>query len=285
MYMTRHCCSALCVLALTLAAGAQQQSRLAWPNTFTGQPDFDFTREEVIADFERRQTETGIAVQIGDTKQLFRKTLLDPLGIGSPVSSGSTTGKTAGRGPKRISANVSSFDATDFTQTITLSSATSSTQPNTDLSEFKNYLTELLTNSDALKDTPVSEQSVQRQMNNLALQSVVTAPVKYAIINNIRYAEGDRFALTVNYIPDIEIIEALLEQALPPQQSVPFSTYQELLTIRDEVLEEYKKDRQENPNKFMQRHQLYVTVESIASRQVVLNVDGVDYVLSLRIVL
>lgn len=280
----------LTLLALAAGQGAYAQSsaqpgnaqRLEWPRTFTGQPDFAFTRDEALTEARTRAARDNEALpQTPSLLQLLNDdSTLDPLGLTKPVIvSGTDVSGTENPSGTTISPGQSLMQK--LMSTAVGLPTVSSTQF-TDISEFKSQLAVTISNTVAGWQPSVAGLNIEPLLTSLVLQAIVTSPLRYAVINQQRYQEGDTFQIRVAMpVPAMEIAAALQKQ-LPPEGTLPADLYARYLAACDDALKAFANARAANPQLGSQMVNLPVTVTHISERKVLLDVNGQPYALTIR---
>ncbi|MCA3244737.1 MAG: hypothetical protein INF43_05500 [Alphaproteobacteria bacterium] len=263
------------LLMLAVPAVAQTVLKLEWPRTFTGQPDFAFTRDEALAEARARAARNG-----EPTPQL--PTLLtlsaddsvpDPLRLqtNGPVTDGTL----------RLTE-----DETTVSMTVLLGAANalpvyaSPTVP--DLSEFRATLAGVISATLANWQPDPARYDLGNVVNTLTLQAIVTSPDRYAVINGGRYGEGSSFLMRVPLaVPDSEVIRAVGAE-MPAVGTFDDASQAAYTAAYEETLADYAAARNANPLLGQQALNLPVVVKEIQTRKVVVEVAGRPYDLTMR---
>lgn len=260
------------------APAAATDAGIDWPRTFTGQPDFAFTREEIAKEAKERAASTKDAslAQLPTVGQLVADdTKLDPLGLAG-LSSATTVSRSTVSSSQpvqslmdKLLANASALPTFETSYTV-------------DVNEFTTTLNQTIRSTVAGWKPDKSRYSYGALINTLTLQAVVTSPVRYAIINGQRYAEGDTFQLKAPLsVPDTEITEAL-QKKMPVSGTVPPSAYDQYETAYENAIAAFAAERDKNPEIGRQNLSLPVTVVSIQPRKVTLSVNGEEHELVVK---
>lgn len=280
---------AAAMLVLAVSAHAQTKSvgaeKLEWPRTFSGQPDFSFTREEAITEARTRSARENEPMPLIPTLQQLvgDDTQLDPLGLTKPVEtsitlvSASDAGLTSG-----TTVPVRAMTLLEKLMANAVALPEVSGTLSTNVAEFRaNLITTISTTIGNWKPA-AGRYDFGAIINGLTLQAVVTSPVKYAVINQQRYVEGDTFQLQVPVaVPDLEITSALQAQlpvsgTLPPEQ---MAQYQDAYK---KVLDDFNYARSRDLTVGRQTVTVPVTIRAIEQRKVILDVNGQSYELPVR---
>lgn len=254
------------------------ESGVAWPRTFTGQPDFAFTREEVLKEAKGRAVNgneplMGLAPTLAELSN--DETRFDPLGL-AKLSSATTVSRTdtsptapAQTLMEKLLANASALPSFSTSYTV-------------DMNEFSTTLNQTIRSTVSGWKPDKTRYSYEGLIGGLTLQAVVTSPVRYAIINGQRYGEGDTFQLKVPVnVPDAEITEALRKK-LPVSGTVPASAYEQYEAAYENAIAAFAEERNRDPAVGRQDLSLPVTVQSIQPRKVKLGVNGEEHELLIK---
>jgi hypothetical protein len=259
-------------------------SKLEWPRTFGGQPDFLFTRDEAMADARARAARENEPLPLTPSlKQLVEDdTPLDPLGILAPkaedvavVSGSDVTSETSINAPRG-----QTLMERLMAQAVDLPTVAATGKP--DLTEFNNQLAAAITTTVAGWQPQPGRYSFDAVLNGLTLQAIVTSPVRYAVINQQRYAEGETFRISVPLmVPDTDI-HAAMDRLMPVSGTLPA----ELQSGYDEAYKtawnNFAFKRNQDPALGRQTMVLPVRITAISARQVMLDVNGQPYALQIR---
>ncbi len=294
---TRSTSAALTILALALLASwghAQQQpaaghtsraARLEWPRTFTGQPDFLFTRDEARADARTRAARENEPMPLSPSLQQLVEddSTLDPLGLTAPTQqvAGDASGTTVS-GTDTITLSPRGLSLMDRLMAQTLDLPTVSTTAAPDLTEFTNQLNAAITNATANWQPSPGGYNFESVLNSLVLQAIVTSPVRYAVINQQRYAEGEVFRINVPVqVPDT-VLQDAMTRLMPAPGALPAALEESYAAAYKKTWENYVFKRNQNPELGRQALVLPVRITGITARQVLLDVNGQPYALQIR---
>ncbi|PIZ31723.1 MAG: hypothetical protein COY40_01275 [Alphaproteobacteria bacterium CG_4_10_14_0_8_um_filter_53_9] len=248
-----------------------QQTRLDWPRTFTGQPDFEFTRSDIIKDATESATRQGQPVPTPPTlEDLLDDVELTPLDapvIASPAGTEEVQDATADAATtKAARGNI-----------LPLLQA----EREVDMSEFKTMLHAALKQQvDAYHIDPVRTDT-SYLLRNLILQTVVTSPIQYAMINGKRYSVGETLQVPLSLGPsDVEQL-ALLETLMPPPESMTPSLYAQYEEAKEQVVATLASRKQSQPTVYQKTFTLPVTLVGVAPRKVQVQFQGQRYELAL----
>lgn len=267
------------------SATSSKAQRLEWPRTFSGQPDFAFTRDEALAEARARAARENAPLPMAPTLPLLLNddAAFDPLGINkimvseTTVDASGTIIETSGTVPAN---NGQSLMERLMAQAVDLPAVASTAKP--DLTEFNAQLSATISNTIANWQPQPGKYDFGGVLNSLSLQAIVTSPVKYAVINQQRYVEGETFRITVPLqVPESEITAAMRVQ-MPVSGTLPATlqaSYEEAYTA---ILGGYTAKRNLNPTLGQQTLVLPVRIIAITPRQVMLDVNGQSYALQIR---
>jgi hypothetical protein len=165
-------------------------------------------------------------------------------------------------------------------QSVDLPAVASAGKP--DLSEFSAQLSATISNTIANWQPQLGRYDFGAVLNSLVLQAIVTSPVKYAVINQQRYVEGETFRITVPVsVPDAEISTALRAQ-MPASGTLPASLQASYEEAYSGALQGFSAKRNQSPEIGRQTLILPVRIIAITPRQVMLDVNGQSYALQIR---
>ncbi len=260
-------------LLLLTAVPAYAQVKLDWPRSFTGQPDFAFTREEALTEARTRAARAGEAApQLPTILTLATdETIPDPLRL-------KTTEAVTDDGTLRTT------EVADLLPELPtqggLPQYASPTVP--DLTEFRATLAQVISATVANWQPNPARFDLSSVVNGLLLQAIVTSPNQYATINGGRYGVGSSFLMRIPVnVPDGEIMKAL-QAEMPAEGTFDAATTSAYASAYEEVLASYASARNANPSLGQQALNLPVKVLEIQTRKVVLEVNGQRYDLVMR---
>jgi hypothetical protein len=260
---------------LVVAMPALAQVKLEWPRSFTGQPDFEFTREEALSEARSRAARAGeTPPQLPSILTLATdEAVPDPLRLISAET-------TAEDGTLRLEETLADPLAGMLTPAGNLPQFTTPTVPN--LREFKATLAQtIVATIEAWRPDP-ARFDLANVVNGLLLQAIVTSPNQYATINGGRYGVGSSFLMRIPVnVPDGEIMLAL-EAEMPAVGTFDEATMAAYRAAYEEALAEFASTRTRNPGFGQQALNLPVVVKEIHTRKVVLDVNGQPYDLGMR---
>ncbi|RYG59748.1 MAG: hypothetical protein EON60_09460 [Alphaproteobacteria bacterium] len=288
--------SAALILALALlaslghaqpqAAQASRAARLEWPRTFTGQPDFLFTRDEARAEARTRAARENEPMPMSPSLQqlLEDDTTLDPLGLTTPqrqeiVTDASGT-VVSGTDTITVSPRGLSLMERLMAETLDLPAVSSTVAP--DLTEFTNQLNAAINGAAAAWQPSPGGYNFESVLNNLVLQAIVTSPVRYAVINQQRYAEGEVFRINVPITVPDAVLQSAMSRLMPAPGALPAALEESYAATYKKTWDDFVFKRNQNPELGRQSLVLPVRITGITARQVLLDVNGQPYALQIR---
>jgi hypothetical protein len=253
---------------------ASQADRLNWPRTFTGQPDFAFTRDEALIESRRRAAQDNLPLPTAPTLEA----LLTDQGAPDPLKLGAGSA---------VSLTEAFAEAAKLVADTTLPSTPGSLPdlgngPVTDLSGFRQNLPQLLAQSIAEWQPDLAQYDFSFITRQLTLQAIVLSPLTYTVINQQRYQAGDTFMLVVPLdVPDQRLEQALLS-ALPPSNTMSLPDYAAYTEAVQAQMAAFQQARSANPAIGQQQVRIPVRVVAITARHVALEVNGQPFELAIR---
>ena len=372
-------------LCLTFTISITNAADIKWPRTFSGQPDFEFSKEEIIKEFVNKKGDdsTNYLGYIGDLvkdkkidpfvpkprtsdigrskysqgnyQNKFRDLGLSSIGVAMPdVKAGDTitieriTGskvkaKYIGGDKAQVSKSkeelniavtstrkiieISQEESLVFSENntfIELGSfkeekielpkveglpkfslsvnqlpriANISQQDKVDLSDFASFLENIITQASNERSADIQEKDYTRELRNTTIQSIVTSPNKYVIINNLRYGVGDRFPLYIKVKAKGTVdIEKLIKAYMPKKNKTPKDLYEQYVQLKENAIIQYKESIGEAPTKDdkdskkqektnTDLHKINVTIKDIQKKKVIISIFENEYPLKLMIAL
>jgi hypothetical protein len=262
---------------------AQQLKPLKWPKTFSGQPDFDFRREEILKEFQEKGGIEGVkSTKLATMKRLLQTTIVDPFKPNTISKSATESSKNSnkinkaalaalfGDVPANLSGDNNGTQLPGFNKTSNL-----------DLTEFAIFLDNVINQKVKLNKTTLKGRDFSTDLQRVVIQSIATSPVKYTIINNNKFSVGDRFLLPIkSKIYDSEI-EALLAPYLPQPESFSKDVYQKYVDVKNDAIEKYKSENSDGKASVV-THNVSITIRDILHRKVKVSVYGHEYELKIR---
>lgn len=276
----------LCAMMVAISAGTvmaqTMPAKLVWPRSFTGQPDFAFTRDEAFAEARAR------AARDNTTPPALPRLLMvatdetapDPLRL-KMAALASTTLNAEGEvvNTTATSGSISLMDKLLGNMQGLPAYATPST---VHVGEYQASMQALISQTIAAWKPDASRYDFSAVLEDLVLQGVVTSPQQYAVINGTRYTVGSSFMLRVPLmVPDMEIMAAL-DDATPDAEGLDNTTAAVYAEAREAALASFAAARNTNPTVGRKTLNLPVMVERIEPRRVVLNINGQQKILAVK---
>lgn len=253
---------------------ASQADRLNWPRTFTGQPDFAFTREEALIESRRRAAQDNLPLPTAPLLEalLNDQGAPDPLKLGGLVVVSGTDVLTEDGEAASLAPAMPVLDGLpDLGST-----------PVTDLSGFRQNLPQLLAQSIAEWQPDLAQYDFSFITRQLTLQAIVLSPLTYTVINQQRYVAGDTFMLTVPLDVPTERLQQALVMALPPSSTINVADYAAYTEAVQVQMAAFENARSTNPAIGQQQVRIPVRVVAITGRHVALEVNGQPFELAIR---
>lgn len=114
------------------------------------------------------------------------------------------------------------------------------------LTEFARFLENIITQTERSKESDLRDLDFREYLSGLVLQSVARSPEKFAIINNIRFVEGDRIPITVSYKKkSADDIEKVIDTYMPSKTGLPQDIYDKYVSLKEAALKKYENDSEE----------------------------------------
>lgn len=281
------------VIAVFVCAASTHAQSINWPKTFNGQPDFDFDRTEVVIELENKKEELGFDPYVATVGDLLAEEPVDPFDPKPRYRKDKKSGNNNPFLPPQLVESEALANTEDASLTALLpandvsagvSLDVSKTDETVDLSEFEAYLTNLVERKGVHFTTPdLSTRNLSSELAFVRVQSVVTSPEKYAILNRKKYRPGDRFTLRVKVKATPVDIEPMLEKHMPPRASIDSATWAKYEAIKAKILEDYAKKAEEKAKEAKGTYkQLPIIVKRVEHRAVVLRLYEREYRLKMK---
>lgn len=257
------------IVAASSCVIAQNASRaLNWPRTFTGQPDFVFTKEEVAAERVKKGAELGLVFIQPTLKDIFTNAAA-PAQLLSPLAQSNILDESLITAEGIENAEISALDNLDeyTTDTNELPDLAEET-PVLDLSEFRSHLYKLV--EDTIQNATLNDTQLNmaQELQRIVIQTIALSPQKYAIVNNQRVHEGQKFMLPITLTTTPDTINTVLNKALPPKHLLLPETYALYQELKDEVASDYARTHAISPAAHQITRPLPVTIKAIRHRQI-----------------
>jgi hypothetical protein len=262
----------LLLLACGSAAHAQEShrgTRINWPRTFGGQPDFEFARADVVKDATDAATKQGLpAPSFPTLEELLEDTTLTPLMLEElPVENVSATATVSVTDVSQTGFIADILPAMDRDEKI-------------DLTEFRTMLVGAL--AQQVRTFRLSDgMDASYLLRQLKLQAVVRSPVAYATINETRYKVGDTITLPLMAGPSDMAQINLLNGLKPPSESMTPEAADQYQAVVEDVIKELAAKKTANPAEYQKVFDLPVTLMEIQPRTVIVQFQGQKHELSI----
>ena len=157
------------------------------------------------------------------------------------------------------------------------------------LEEFAIFLGNIIRQARKNDYTAINEKELKKQLTEIVLQSVAASPFSYAIINNTRYQQGDRLAITLSRgEKSADALEKVINTYMPSQTGLPEEIYSQYVLLKEKALSEYSKTDFASPKTAIsleKSYKIYAIIEHIGPRHVILNINNRRYPLTVRVAL
>lgn len=271
------CCGLMGSVALA-------QPAYEWPRTFTGQPDFDFNKQEVVAERQKRANEgEQISAAPATWLNLLRDSSITPYTIKTAQDEKDQTDpENVGSLQAELNAALDSSPTSsvvDPDQPITTKEDSEKSQSRK-MAEFKDFLTNALEQN--LPNVPASQReiNVNKILKELNIQTIATSPAKYVLINNRRYHEGEVVRIPVRVPPDVKAVESLLASYLPDPAIVGNESFKAYNEIKQSVFKAFVRKRASNA-KYMKDVPLEIHIKTITPQKFTANILNKKHVVQL----
>ena len=154
--------------------------------------------------------------------------------------------------------------------------------------EFKRFLERLLRQTLQKEQKNLGLQDFSQDIKKIKIDSIVTSPFKYAVLDGEKYSEKERFFLSVQRPQGQNTnFRAIVEQYIPPKDSMDAGMHQSFLNEANGVIEQYERELgiEAGTATRMATHKIGVTVKEIGHRKVILTIGDRDYPLKINLAL
>ncbi len=154
--------------------------------------------------------------------------------------------------------------------------------------EFKRFLERLLRQTLQKEQDQLNMQDFTQDIKKIKIDSIVTSPFKYAVLDGEKYSEKERFFLSVQRPQGQNTnFRAIVEQYLPPKDSMDKGMYQSFVNEASNVIEQYEAELgiKSGAATRMATHKIGVTVKEIGHRKVILTIGDKDYPIKINLAL
>lgn len=155
------------------------------------------------------------------------------------------------------------------------------------LDAFASFLENIISQATQARDADIKEINFNAELAKLSIQSIVTSPYPYAIINNRRYTEGDRLSIKISYTDkDTSEIENLIESYMPNKEAISEESYKQYVMLKQEAIDQFNErtgilGKQTSGD----THKVNATIKEISSRKVDLEILDEMYALEIKLAL
>lgn len=269
--------------------GASRAENLEWPRTFTGAPDFIFTRDEAITKARVDAARNSAPIPLVPTLDMLIEDAseLDPLRVKAPrlaqVSGTldiSGTEDEDGEVDIITVGNRQSLMDKLMAQAVDLPTVSGAVDP--DLTEFRGQLVTTISRTLVRWQPDAKRYNFSSALNGLSLQAIVTSPVSYAVINQQRYEVGDTFRISVPMRVPEDVIASALQAQMPVSGTLTPALEEAYGKVYADVMDMFNAARARNPAIAMQTLLIPVRVVNISRREVLLDLDGQPHALQIR---
>lgn len=157
------------------------------------------------------------------------------------------------------------------------------------LTAFAQFLENIIKQEEKSQKADLKNIDFRQYLSSLVLQSVSTSPEKYAVINDIRFIEGDRIPIRVSYTPKTrEDIEKVIDTYMPSQTSLPENIYGQYVNLKNATLEQYEDEQKSQTVQFDELGEKQIVngyIKRIESRRVILSILEKEYPVVIRFAL
>lgn len=261
------------LLASGVASAQTRGTQVEWPRSFTGQPDFEFTKDEVMAAKIKEAAAQGQlppkAPTLGD---LLDDEVVDPLlGMQADTAQDGSATAVVKQRTKLPEVKLGSGSLPKLAG-----------QEDVDASGFENALQYIVRRKVEDFVLENGRYSLGHLLNGLMLQAVVTSPISYAVINGNRYQVGDSFTVPVYAGPSDAELMAALASRVPAKGSLDDKVLVRYRDVYENFLKSLALARASNPHKLQKRFTVPATIVEIGHRKVVIEFNGQRYELAVR---
>lgn len=244
----------------------------AWPRTFSGQPDFEFDKKEVMAERAKQAEPQGLPAP----KPPTLADLLEDEKVELLTSVVAETSPTT-----LVSGSTLMGKLNDFT--VALSNLPSLTDiRELDVTEFRKSLRHTVRRTVAAYQFQTGKYSLEHMLQAVTLQAVVTSPERYAVVNNKQYREGESFPITVWAGPtDAALMDAMAAH-LPMEGSMTEAQAAQYQAAYEDAVKDLAALRQTNPRELQKQVVVPATILAIQHRKVVLEFNGQRHDLDIK---
>ncbi len=263
---------------------AEKNSTTIWPKTFSGQPDFDFSRENILEERIKKSKDSSTPFKQQTLKDVLIAKDVHP--VYQPVQASKDVSGTILTSTEDALEEISLLsELSNFKMLTTELPDMVSRTELIDLSEFEAHLQRVIERTIKETDPQFNEHNFNNELKRMSIQAISISPKKYAIINNQRYTEGERFQIPIQVMPIDQDIANAVTNAMPNKLSMTEDNYALYTELQQKVLANYAQTRTENPNSLLQTHPVTVTIKRIQRRKVTIRIFNTEYDLEVKFAL
>lgn len=155
------------------------------------------------------------------------------------------------------------------------------------LEAFASFLENIITQATKAMNADMDEIDMDNELAQLSIQSIVTSPNTYTIINNKRYNVGDRLPINITYKQqNTDEIEKLIDSYMPNKEAISEDTYKQYKMLKDEAIKQFEeRTGQDQVSKDSKKQIVHATIREILSRKVVIEMLNKEYTLDIKLAL
>lgn len=151
------------------------------------------------------------------------------------------------------------------------------------LDDFVAFIENIL--NQAAKEDPsdLKNRDFTRDLAGITLQSIVTQPLQYVIINHKRYNIGDRFTIRLKLDNEPEQdLGAVIDEYIPEKDEVGETLFGHYTAIKKQALEKFAQKPEGEEDEKEKMRDISVLVKDIKRRQVIVSIFDQDYPLKMK---
>lgn len=151
------------------------------------------------------------------------------------------------------------------------------------LDDFLSFLENILTQASQKDPTGLEGKDFTRELAGIAIQSIVTQPLQYVIINQRRYNVGDSFVMRtkIEDMPEQDL-GASIDEYIPSQEEIGEDLHKHYLAIKEKALAQYEEKSSEQEKEQGKFHDISVVVKDIERRKVIFSIFGQNYPVKMK---
>ncbi|MFT7144835.1 MAG: hypothetical protein ACI8QY_000892 [bacterium] len=155
------------------------------------------------------------------------------------------------------------------------------------LEAFASFLENIITQATKARDADIKDIDFNAEFSKFSIQSIVTSPYPYAIINNHRFSIGDRIPVQISLATkDTSEMEALIDSYMPNEKAISAESFKQYSMLKSEALRQFKERTGQDGKKITgETHKISATIKAIESRKVIINLFDIEYALEIKLAL